>query len=98
MNKKNRKNLSIWIGTSAYILFLLVCVVLYAIDYITNVVQVESFSQFLYTMQVGMGGAGNTIVQILQGFALDYLFWIASATILYGAYMKVALCNRKRLK
>lgn len=98
MNKKNRKNLSIWIGTSAYILFLLVCIVLYAIDYITNIVQVESFSQFLYTMQVGMGGASNTIIQILQGFALNYLFWIACATILYGAYMKVALGNRKRLK
>lgn len=96
--KKNRKNLSIWIGTSAYILFLLVCIVLYAIDYITNVVQVESFSQFLYTMQVGMGGAGNTVVQILEGFALHYLFWISSATILYGAFMKAALRDRKLIK
>lgn len=95
MKKTNRKNLSIWIGTTAYILFLAVCILIYAIDYITNVIQVESFSQFLYTMQVGMGGAGNTVVQILQGFALNYLIWIVCATILYGLFLRMALKQRK---
>lgn len=95
MKQKIRKNLSIWIGTFAYILFLVVCILFYAIDYITNVIQVESFSQFLYTMQVGMGGAGNTVVQILQGFAVHYLFWIACATLLYGLFLKTALRQRK---
>ena len=83
MKKRLKNNLSIVAGTCAYILFLLVCILLYAIDYITNVIQVESFSQFLYTMQVGMGGASNTVIQILQGFAQTYLLWIIAASVLY---------------
>lgn len=89
MKKRLKKNLSFWAGTSAYILFLLVCVLLYAIDYITNVIQVESFSQFLYTMKVGMGGASNTVVQILQGFAQSYLIWVIAATVLYACFLRL---------
>lgn len=98
MKKRFRKNLSIWAGTCAYILFLLVCILLYAIDYITNVIQVESFSQFLYTMQVGMGGASNTIVQILQGFAQSYLIWIIIATILYACFLRLFIKEKQAKK
>lgn len=98
MKKRLRKNLSIWAGTCAYILFLLLCILLYAIDYITNVVQVESFSQFLYTMQVGMGGASNTIVQILQGFAQSYLIWIILATVLYACFLRLFIKERQAKK
>ncbi|MDO4663978.1 MAG: hypothetical protein Q4A59_03750 [Erysipelotrichaceae bacterium] len=98
MKKRFRKNLSIWTGTCAYILFLLVCILLYAIDYITNVIQVESFSQFLYTMQVGMGGASNTIVQILQGFAQSYLIWIIIATILYACFLRLFIKEKQAKK
>lgn len=90
--------MSIWTGTCAYILFLLVCILLYAIDYITNVIQVESFSQFLYTMQVGMGGASNTIVQILQGFAQTYLIWIIIATILYACFLHLFIQEKHAKK
>lgn len=98
MKKRFRKRLSIWAGTCAYILFLLVCILLYAIDYITNVIQVESFSQFLYTMQVGMGGASNTIVQILQGFAQSYLIWIIIATILYACFLRLFIKEKQAKK
>lgn len=98
MKKRFRKNLSIWAGTCAYILFLFVCILLYAIDYITNVIQVESFSQFLYTMQVGMGGASNTIVQILQGFAQSYLIWIIIATILYACFLRLFIKEKQAKK
>lgn len=98
MKRKIRKDLSVWIATAAYVLFLLVCILLYAMDYITNVIQVESFSQFLYTMQVGMGGAGNTIAQILKGFFLQYFFWIFSATVLYSLFLRLALKGRKYKK
>ena len=87
---RNKKNLSIVIATIAYILFLVACILIYAIDYITNVIQVESFSQFLYTMQVGFGGASNTVWQILGGFALSYLLWILSATFLYIIFVRAA--------
>lgn len=98
MKKRWRKHLSIWTGTCAYILFLLACILLYAIDYITNVIQVESFSQFLYTMQVGMGGASNTIVQILQGFAQTYLIWIIIATILYACFLHLFIQEKHAKK
>lgn len=91
----SKKNLPIWIGTIAYILFLVVCVLSYAIQYITEVIQVESFSQFLYTMQVGMGGATNTVVQILQGFLGSYALLIALGTAIYAVLMHVMLKERK---
>lgn len=95
MKNKIKKNLSIVIATIAYILFLLVCILFYAIDYITNVIQVESFSQFLYTIQVGFGGASNTVWQILGGFALSYLWWIFSVTCLYIAFLRMARKERQ---
>lgn len=98
MKKRLKNNLSIVAGTCAYILFLLVCILLYAIDYITNVIQVESFSQFLYTMQVGMGGASNTVIQILQGFAQTYLLWIIAASVLYGSFLRLALMEKRHKK
>lgn len=90
MKNKIKKNLSLVIATMAYVLFLVACILFYAIDYITNVIQVESFSQFLYTMQVGFGGASNTVWQILEGFALSYLLWILSATFLYLLFFHAA--------
>ncbi len=94
---RNKKDLSIVIATIAYILFLVACILIYAIDYITNVIQVESFSQFLYTMQVGFGGASNTVWQILEGFALSYLLWILSATFLYIIFVRAA-CKEKQYR
>lgn len=88
----------IFLGTLTYILILLICILSYAIDYLTNVIQVESFSQFLYTMNVSMGGAENTIMQILQGFFTGYLFWIVLATILYVYVLRTLIRARKNVK
>jgi phosphoglycerol transferase len=49
-------------------------------------VQVASFSQLLYTMQVSMGGAGNTIVQILQGFFEEYSLAFLIMTLIAIGY------------
>lgn len=95
---RQKGGLSICFATAAYILFLLMCILFYAVDYLTSTIEVESFSQLLYTVSVGMGGAGNTIVQILQGFAMQYLFWIVAATVLYGLFMKYALAQRHSQK
>lgn len=88
----------IFTGTLTYILVLLICILSYAIDYLTNVIQVESFSQFLYTMQVSMGGAENTIMQILQGFFSKYALYVALATIVYGIVLRILLQARKNIK
>lgn len=93
-NKFSIRDHSIGYATAAYVIFLLACILSYAIDYITNVIQVESFSQFLYTMQVGMGGAGNTVMQILQGFAMSCGVLIAFATLLY--VLVVWLCRQTK--
>lgn len=93
--KKTRDNLSIWVASIAYVMFLLTCVFCYTVDFITEDIQVDSFSQFLYTVQVGMGGAGVTVLQILWGFVNHYLFWILCATLLYGLFMYFALRERK---
>ena len=92
----SRKKLTILLGTIAYIFFILGCILAYAVQYITQVIQVESFSQFLYTMQVGMGGASNTIVQILQGFLLNYALWIVLGTLLYGFLLHSQLSRKNR--
>lgn len=85
-----------WIltGTFAYILFLLVCVLAYAIQYLTLNVRVESFAQLLYTMQVSMGGAENTINQILSGFFSQYWLLLVLGTAVFILYIR--LCQRVR--
>lgn len=88
----------IFIGTLTYILILLVCILSYAIDYLTNVIQVESFSQFLYTMQVSMGGAENTIMQILQGFFAEYALYVGAATIVYIILLRTLLQARRNIR
>lgn len=85
-----------WIltGTFAYILFILVCILAYAIQYLTLNVHVESFSQLLYTMQVSMGGAENTINQILSGFFSQYWLLLVLGTAVFILYIR--LCQRVR--
>lgn len=84
----------IFAGTIAYILFILICVVSYAIEYLTLNIHVESFSQLLYTMQVSMGGAENTIFQILSGFLESYWLLLLTGTIIFVLY--ILLCRRIR--
>lgn len=88
----------ILIATVTYVLFLVVCILSYAVDYLTNVIQVDSFSQLLYTMQVSMGGAENTIGQILQGFFQDYIGWILVITGFYVYFLWMAKKVRKSKK
>lgn len=84
----------IFAGTLAYVLFILICIVSYAIEYLTLNVHVESFSQLLYTMQVSMGGAENTIFQILSGFFGSYWLLLAAGTAVFVLY--ILLCRRIR--
>lgn len=80
----------IFLGTLTYILFLLVCVLSYAVEYLTQNIEVNSFSQVLYTMRTTMGGAENTILQILLGFLFHYAIWIILVTVLYVYFLKFA--------
>lgn len=94
--KENGRKLRMWIfaGTIAYVLFILICIVSYAIEYLTLNIHVESFSQLLYTMQVSMGGAENTIFQILSGFFGSYWLLLSLGTAVFVLY--VHLCRRIR--
>lgn len=89
-----------WIaaGTLAYILFLLICIGQYTIFYLTQNVQVASFSQLLYTLKVSMGGAENTIWQILGGFFSRYWLAVLVSTAVYGFFIWMIRKHRKSLK
>ncbi|UNT93222.1 hypothetical protein [Allobaculum sp. Allo2] len=58
----------IFTGILAYILFWLACIVFYTIYYLTQVIQVTSFSQVLYTLNAGAEGAQGTIGAAVAGF------------------------------
>lgn len=80
-----RNRLWSWLWTVAYIVSILVCILSYTITYLTESVQVASFSQLLYTLQVSMGGAENVVETILLGFLQSYSLWILLFTVIYIA-------------
>lgn len=88
----------IFAGTITWILYLLVCIAGYTLFYLTENVQVASFSQLLYTLQVSMGGAENTIWQIVGGFFEKMWLQVLLATLLYIGFMTVALRRRKMVR
>ncbi len=88
----------IFAGTMAWILYLLVCVAGYTIYYLTENVQVASFSQLLYTLQVSMGGAENTVWQIVGGFFERMWPQILISTLLYAGFLMLVFRRRKLTK
>lgn len=87
MENKNTLWSKLW--TVGYIMFLLVFVASYTITYLTENVQVASFSQLLYTMQVSMGGAENVVNQVLIGFLQAYSGWIFLVSLIYVAVRRM---------
>ncbi|WP_304959556.1 sulfatase-like hydrolase/transferase [Ileibacterium valens] len=87
----------IFTATLAWILYLLVCIAGYSIFYLTENVQVASFSQLLYTLQVSMGGAENTVWQIVGGFFERMWLQVLLSTLLYAGFLYLALRRKKRI-
>lgn len=76
-----------------YILFWLVCIASYTVYYLTEVIQVTSFSQVLYTLNAGADGAQGTIGQAVSGFFEKYWLLLLLGTVLFG--ICVYLCVKR---
>lgn len=88
-----------WItaGIITYILFWLICIVSYTVHYLTEVIQVTSFSQILYTMNAGAEGAEGTIGTAVAGFFQSYWLLLVLGTAVLAAYIYVCV-KRAKLK
>lgn len=87
----------IFTGILAYILFWLACIVFYTIYYLTQVIQVTSFSQVLYTLNAGAEGAQGTIGAAVAGFFEQNWLLLIIGTLVFGVYMYFCI-KRIRLK
>ena len=83
------------VGTIAYLLSVFGCIAAYAVSYLSKDVQVQSFGQLLYTLKFNEGGAENTILQILQGFLVNYFIWFVLFTALYLFFLRNVSKNQK---
>lgn len=86
------------IGIVTYLLFWVTCIVSYAVTYVTTNIQVNSFSQVLYTLSAGTEGAENTIGEAVSGFFANYWFLLVAATALFAGYIYICIQRRKAAK
>ncbi len=85
-----------WIalGIITYLLFWVICIISYTIHYLTDTIQITSFSQVIYTLNAGTEGAGSTIGAAVLGFFTRYWLLLLLGTLVFILYLK--LCQRKR--
>lgn len=93
---KKRKKRFVWLWSLAFVMAALFCVVCYALHYMTQVINIASFSQLLYTLKAGASGAENTTSEIIRGFFVSYGPWLLMLLGLWLAGLKLyALADSK---
>lgn len=88
----------ITLGVLIYILFWLTCIASYTVHYLTDTIQITSFSQVLYTLSAGTEGAEGTVGAAVGGFFQNYWLLLIIATVIFGSYLYFCIQNRKAKK
>jgi phosphoglycerol transferase len=82
------------VGIITYILFWLTCISSYAISYLTDKIQITSFSQVLYTLS-NLEGSGGSTSEAVWGFFGRYWFLLLVGTLIFAAFLYIWRQNRK---
>lgn len=84
----------IFLGTLIYIVFWLTCIASYTVHYLSDTIQIASFSQVLYTLSAGTEGAEGTVGNAVGGFFRSYWLLLLIGTVIFGYY--IYLCIKRR--
>ncbi len=88
----------IFIGTLIYLLFWLTCIVAYTVHYLSDTIQLTSFSQVIYTLSAGTEGAEGTVGEAIGGFFHNYWLLLLVGTLIFGYYIYFCLQQQKAKK
>lgn len=88
----------IFIGTLIYLLFWLTCIVAYTVHYLTDTIQLTSFSQVIYTLSAGTEGAEGTVGEAIGGFFHNYWLLLIVGTLIFAYYIYFCLQHNKAKK
>lgn len=88
----------ITLGILIYLVFWLTCIAAYAVHYLSDTIQITSFSQVLYTLNAGTEGAEGTVGAAVAGFFQSYWLLLIIATVILGYYIYLCLQRNKAKK
>ncbi len=87
----------ITLGIITYLLFWVTCILSYTIHYLTDTIQITSFSQVIYTLNSGTEGAESTIGTAVLGFFTQYWLLLIIGTLVFILYIRLCI-RRNKLK
>ncbi|MGM9959907.1 MAG: sulfatase-like hydrolase/transferase [Allobaculum sp.] len=88
----------ILIGTLIYIVFWLTCIVTYAVHYLSDTIQITSFTQVIYTLTAGTEGAEGTMGLAVGGFFKSYWLLLLAGTAVFAYYIYLCVQKHKAKK
>lgn len=88
----------ILIGTLIYIVFWLTCIAAYGVHYLSDTIQITSFTQVIYTLTAGTEGAEGTIGSAISGFFQSYWLVLLIGTAIFAYYIYLCIQNKKSQK
>lgn len=88
----------ITLGILIYIIFWLTCIASYTVHYLSDTIQITSFSQVLYTLSAGTEGAEGTVGAAVGGFFQSYWLLLIIATVILAYYIYLCTLKRKAKK
>lgn len=88
----------ILIGTLIYIVFWLTCIAAYGVHYLSDTIQITSFTQVIYTLTAGTEGAEGTIGSAISGFFQSYWLVLIIGTAIFAYYIYLCIQNQKAKK
>lgn len=88
----------ITLGILIYLVFWLTCIAAYTVHYLSDTIQITSFSQVLYTLQAGTEGAEGTVGAAVAGFFQSYWLLLIIGTVIFGYYIYLCIQRDKAKK
>lgn len=88
----------IFIGTLIYIVFWLTCIAAYTVHYLSDTIQITSFTQVIYTLTAGTEGAEGTVGSAVLGFFQSYWIVLIIGTAIFAYYIYLCIQKKKSQK
>ncbi|MDE5758499.1 MAG: hypothetical protein K2H85_07790, partial [Allobaculum sp.] len=88
----------ITLGILIYLVFWLTCIAAYAVHYLSDTIQITSFSQVLYTLSAGTEGAEGTVGAAVAGFFQSNWLLLIIGTVIFAYYIYLCLEQNKAKK
>lgn len=88
----------ITLGILIYLVFWLTCIAAYAVHYLSDTIQITSFSQVLYTLSAGTEGAEGTVGAAVAGFFQSYWLLLIIGTVIFAYYIYLCIERNKAKK